>query len=109
MSEPEPQRPTPYRPGHQDDATDTTASTTSTQHAHLAQPWVIDVRGKPCPAPVLAAARWARTAGSGDQAMIISDDPATAIDLPAWARLTGNIIADKNETPTHTEHLIERI
>lgn len=69
---------------------------------------VLDSRGEPCPAPVLAAGRWAHGAAIGDQAMLLSDDPISVIDLPAWAHMTSNAIVNITETPTHTEYLLQR-
>jgi tRNA 2-thiouridine synthesizing protein A len=50
----------------------------------------IDERGHLCPAPVIALARAARNAASGEVIVVLADDPAAQFDIPAWCRMTGN-------------------
>ena len=50
----------------------------------------VDATGTRCPAPILAIAS-ALKANPGEEIFrLISDDPATAPDIQAWARMTGN-------------------
>lgn len=55
----------------------------------LSSPDVLDERGHPCPAPVLALARWASGAEPGDLVEVLTDDPAADADIPAWCRMRG--------------------
>lgn len=48
----------------------------------------VDARGLRCPAPIIALGR-AASEIPGNVAELLSDDPATEADLPAWERLTG--------------------
>lgn len=49
----------------------------------------LDCRGQRCPLPVIALAKAARTASPDTRITVISDDPASATDIPAWCRMRG--------------------
>ena len=49
----------------------------------------VDCRGRPCPVPVVELARAVAAAAAGAVVEVVSDDPAAAHDVPAWARLRG--------------------
>ena len=53
---------------------------------------VVDARGLRCPMPVLELAR--RTADgrlpTGSTVHLLSDDPAAAVDVPAWCAMRGH-------------------
>lgn len=53
---------------------------------------VIDMKGLPCPKPLLGAKRIVDDLAAGQVLLLISDCPGTQDDLFAWARLTGNQI-----------------
>ena len=46
--------------------------------------------GMRCPLPIIAVAKELRSACAGESICLLSDDPATELDLRAWARMTGN-------------------
>ena len=49
---------------------------------------VLDERGRRCPQPVIALMRAAgRT--PGQVVVVLADDPAAELDIPAWCRLKG--------------------
>lgn len=50
----------------------------------------LDCRGKRCPLPIIELSKKIKEFGVGQELLFISDDPATAADLSAWARMTGN-------------------
>lgn len=50
---------------------------------------VLDCRGQRCPLPVIALARRIREVVPGDTVRVVADDPAAAVDIPAWCRLRG--------------------
>ncbi len=56
--------------------------------------WLLDERGHPCPAPILALGRAAKSR-PGAEALLLADDPAAAHDVPAWARMTGGELLDQ--------------
>ena len=58
----------------------------------------IDARGMLCPLPVIELARAAQAAHPGDTITVECTDVAARIDVPAWARMTGNDFAGESET-----------
>jgi len=50
----------------------------------------LDCLGKRCPLPIIEVARKISDQKPGYQVLLLSDDPASAPDLTAWARMTGN-------------------
>ena len=51
---------------------------------------IVDARGSACPQPIIEIARAASRVNSGARLALISDDPATEIDLPAWCKMKGH-------------------
>jgi tRNA 2-thiouridine synthesizing protein A len=47
----------------------------------------LDCRGQRCPLPVIALARRLSELEIGTVLRVLSDDPAAAVDIPAWCRL----------------------
>lgn len=59
----------------------------------------LDCRGKRCPLPIIELSKKIKESELGQEVLLISDDPATAADLSAWARMTGNqvkVISEDN-------------
>jgi len=59
----------------------------------------LDCRGKRCPLPIIELSKKIKESELGQEVLLISDDPATAADLTAWARMTGNkfkVISEDN-------------
>jgi tRNA 2-thiouridine synthesizing protein A len=59
----------------------------------------LDCRGKRCPLPIIELSKVIKESELGQEVLFISDDPATAADLTAWARMTGNqfkVISEDN-------------
>ncbi|MEU4402426.1 sulfurtransferase TusA family protein [Micromonospora orduensis] len=50
---------------------------------------VLDCRGQRCPLPVIAAARRMPQVPIGTVVRVLADDPAAAVDIPAWCRMRG--------------------
>ena len=48
---------------------------------------IVDCRGQRCPLPVIALARRMLEAPVGSVLRVLADDPAAAVDIPAWCRL----------------------
>jgi tRNA 2-thiouridine synthesizing protein A len=48
---------------------------------------VLDCRGQRCPLPVIALAKALPDVAVGSVVRVVSDDPAAAVDIPAWCRL----------------------
>jgi len=51
---------------------------------------ILDCLGKRCPLPVIELAKALADKPIGFEITLLSDDPASAPDLVAWARMTGN-------------------
>ncbi len=49
----------------------------------------LDCLGKPCPVPVIELAKALPTVAVGEVLEVLSDDPAAAVDIPAWCRMRG--------------------
>ena len=49
----------------------------------------LDCRGQRCPLPVIALARRMTEVPVGDLVRVLADDPAAAVDIPAWCRMRG--------------------
>lgn len=57
----------------------------------------VDCRGMRCPRPVVELARAASRLQSGEL-LLLADDPATEVDVPAWCRLRGaSLVASGRE------------
>jgi tRNA 2-thiouridine synthesizing protein A len=50
---------------------------------------VVDCLGQRCPLPVITVARRIPQVPVGTVVRVLADDPAAAIDLPAWCRMRG--------------------
>jgi tRNA 2-thiouridine synthesizing protein A len=50
---------------------------------------VLDCRGQRCPLPIIELARALPTLPIGTVLRVLADDPAAAIDVPAWCRMRG--------------------
>jgi tRNA 2-thiouridine synthesizing protein A len=50
---------------------------------------VLDCLGQRCPLPVIAAARRMPDLPIGAVLRVLADDPAAALDFPAWCRMRG--------------------
>jgi len=48
--------------------------------------------GMRCPLPIIETAKGVRNITAGQSIRLLADDPATEIDLRAWARMTGNYV-----------------
>lgn len=55
---------------------------------------VVDATARPCPFPVLQAARFARQAAEGTVFCVLAHDAASRTDIPAWCRMTGHRVVD---------------
>jgi TusA-related sulfurtransferase len=47
----------------------------------------LDVLGRRCPAPVIELARRIGDVPIGDVVCVLADDPAAALDIPAWCEM----------------------
>jgi tRNA 2-thiouridine synthesizing protein A len=66
----------------------------------------LDCRGQRCPLPVIALARRLPGLPVGAVLRVLADDPAAAVDIPAWCRLRGQEYAG---SPAAGEYDVRRI
>lgn len=50
---------------------------------------MLDCLGQRCPLPVIALARRLGELPVGTVLRVLADDPAAAVDIPAWCRMRG--------------------
>lgn len=50
----------------------------------------VDARGTSCPGPILAAKKAIVEIKTGEVMEVLSSDPGTKKDIPAWAKKTGH-------------------
>lgn len=53
---------------------------------------MVEARGVLCPVPIIRLARAASALPPGSLVELLSDDPAAALDVPAWCRLRGHTL-----------------
>ena len=52
----------------------------------------IDARGHRCPVPTLRLRKALETAGSGEEVLLMADDPMARIDVPHFASTNGHVL-----------------
>ena len=57
---------------------------------------ILDCLGKRCPLPIIELAKALTDKPLGFEVTLLSDDPASAPDLIAWARMTTNSVETIN-------------
>lgn len=60
---------------------------------------LVDARGRACPLPIIDAAHAVADLAPGTLVELLSDDPASLTDVPAWCRMTGHVLIGM---PTHS-------
>jgi len=61
----------------------------------------LDCRGQRCPLPVIELARSIGSVEIGGVVRILADDPAAAVDIPAWCRMRGHEYAGSPAAATY--------
>lgn len=64
------------------------------------EPIVLDCRGQRCPLPVIELAKGIADVPVGGTLRVLADDPAAAVDIPAWCRMRGHTFIGET---THDE------
>ncbi|MFD2763294.1 sulfurtransferase TusA family protein [Micromonospora eburnea] len=67
---------------------------------------VLDCRGQRCPLPVINLARRLPELPVGGVVRVLADDPAAAVDIPAWCRMRGHDFLAAH--PTHPAYDVRR-
>ncbi len=58
---------------------------------------LVDQRGRRCPLPVIELARRITDVPVGGVVVLLSDDPASATDVPAWCAMRGHDLVETVE------------
>ncbi|MHB8453061.1 MAG: sulfurtransferase TusA family protein [Mycobacteriales bacterium] len=61
----------------------------------------LDCRGQRCPLPVITLARRIGEVPPGGEVLVLADDPAARVDIPAWCRLRGQEFRGEEPGPTY--------
>jgi len=61
----------------------------------------LDCLGKRCPLPVIELARRLPQVAVGEVVRVLADDPAAALDIPAWCRMRGQEYAGSPAPDTY--------
>ncbi len=70
---------------------------------------MIDVRGRACPVPVIELAKAVEAAEVGDLVDIVSDDPASKVDIPVWCRMKHQELMAVDETEQGWSFTVRRV
>jgi tRNA 2-thiouridine synthesizing protein A len=66
----------------------------------------LDCRGQRCPLPVIALAARLPRLPVGSLVRVLADDPAAAVDIPAWCRLRGQGYEGSDRYETGTDEVV---
>jgi cysteine desulfurase len=69
---------------------------------------IVDCLGRPCPVPVIELARALPTVEVGELIEVLSDDPASRHDIPAWCRMRGQEYVGAQERERGAAYLVRR-
>lgn len=67
---------------------------------------IVDARGTLCPYPVIALGRAAASLGPSSRITLLSDDPVSVTDVPAWCRMRGAELLHLVEEPDHWRFVV---
>jgi cysteine desulfurase len=70
---------------------------------------VVDALGRRCPVPVIELAKHLDDVAVGDVISVLSDDPASRIDIPVWCRMKGHEYAGSEPAESGTAHHVRRL
>ena len=70
---------------------------------------VMDLKGLPCPMPVVKVSKGIKEVDVGQVIEAISTDPGSLADFPAWARTSGNEILKTDQKDGEIRFYIKRL
>lgn len=70
---------------------------------------VVDATGRPCPIPVIELAKAVAGAELGAVVKLLSDDPASGVDVPVWCRMKGQRLLTREREAGVWTFLVERV
>lgn len=60
---------------------------------------VLDYKGLPCPMPIVKISQEIPKVAVGDIVEVLTTDPGSIADFPAWAKTTGQAILETKQEP----------
>jgi tRNA 2-thiouridine synthesizing protein A len=69
---------------------------------------VMDLKGLPCPMPVVKVSKGIKDVEVGQVIEAITSDPGSLADFPAWARTSGNEILKTDQGDKEIKFYIQR-
>jgi len=69
---------------------------------------VLDLKGLPCPMPVVKVSKGIKEVDVGQVVEAITTDPGSLADFPAWARTSGNEILKTDQAEGLIKFYIKR-
>ncbi len=69
----------------------------------------VDCLGRPCPVPVIELARALPGVAVGEVVDVLSDDPAAALDIPAWCRMRRQEYGGATERANGSAYRVRRL
>jgi tRNA 2-thiouridine synthesizing protein A len=69
---------------------------------------VLDVKGLNCPLPILKTRKALRAMAAGGTIEVLTTDPASTIDFPAFCEQTGNQLLEQSEVKGTFRFVIRR-
>lgn len=69
----------------------------------------MDLKGLPCPMPVVKVSKGIKDVEVGQIIEAISTDPGSLTDFPAWARTSGNEIVKTEQDGDEIKFYIKRV
>jgi tRNA 2-thiouridine synthesizing protein A len=70
---------------------------------------VMDLKGLPCPMPVVKVSKGIKEVEVGQVIEAITTDPGSLADFPAWARTSGNEILKTDQNDGKITFYIKRV
>jgi len=70
---------------------------------------VLDVKGLPCPMPVVKISQEIGSVEVGQVIEVLTTDPGSISDFPAWADTTGNEVLDTNQADDVIRIFVKRL
>ena len=70
---------------------------------------VLDLKGLPCPMPVVKMSQEIGSVGVGEIIEVHTTDPGSLSDFPAWAQTTGNEVLETNQDNGVIQIFVKRL
>ena len=70
---------------------------------------VLDLKGLPCPMPVVKMSQEIGSVGVGQIIEVHTTDPGSLSDFPAWAETTGNEVLETNQNNDTIQIFVKRL